>query len=63
LSQALFDHADLLDAVFNGTQLEKADFVTAVNYTIDPELNNIKKAKFSLHGLPGLLAKYGISVE
>ncbi|MDB5256978.1 MAG: putative low-complexity protein [Chitinophagaceae bacterium] len=63
LSNAVFDNTDLADAIFNGTELKEADFVTAYNYIIDPELNNIKKAKFSLHGVVGLLAKHAIHIE
>ncbi len=63
LFQAVFDHCDLSDAIFNGTDLREADFVTAHNYSIDPELNTIKKAKFSLDGVVGLLAKYAIRIE
>ena len=63
LSTAIFDNCDLKDATFEGTILEKADFRTAYNYTINPETNRLKKAKFSLAGLPGLLAKYGIEVD
>jgi fluoroquinolone resistance protein len=63
LSNAVFDNSDLADAVFNGTDLKEADFRTASNYMIDPELNAIKKAKFSLHGISGLLTKYGIRIE
>jgi uncharacterized protein YjbI with pentapeptide repeats len=62
LSHAVFDATDLADAIFNGTNLKEADFVNAYNYTIDPELNDIKKAKFSLQGVPGLLTKYGIRI-
>ncbi len=63
LSGSLFDHTDLADSIFNGTDLKEADFRTAYNYAIDPELNSIKKAKFSLHGVVGLLTKYGIRIE
>ncbi|HUZ61183.1 MAG TPA: hypothetical protein VMU83_20575 [Hanamia sp.] len=35
------------------TNLEKADFRSAFNYSIDPELNEIKKAKFSSDELSG----------
>ncbi|OQA01530.1 MAG: hypothetical protein BWY70_00347 [Bacteroidetes bacterium ADurb.Bin408] len=45
------------------TNLEKADLRTAFNYIIDPELNHIKKARFSLRGISGLLAKYNIDIE
>lgn len=63
LSNSIFQNTDLSNSVFNRTNLFKADFVTAYNYDIDPEINNIKKAKFSLHGLTGLLNKYDIHIE
>jgi fluoroquinolone resistance protein len=63
LSACLFDNCDFLNATFFNAILEKADFRTSYNYTIDPETNKLKKAKFSLTGLPGLLSKYGIDVE
>ncbi len=63
LSQAVFDGCDLADAVFEDTVLEKADLRTAFNYSIDPAMNRVKKAKFSLMGVRGLLRKYDIEVE
>ncbi len=63
LSNAIFANCDLLKAVFENTILEKADFTTAYNYSLDPELNKIKKAKFSMPGLTGLLDKYNIEIE
>jgi fluoroquinolone resistance protein len=63
LSAATFDRCDLLRAVFDNTMLEKADFRTAYNYSIDPTSNKIKKAKFSLLGLAGLLDKFEIEVH
>lgn len=63
LSKALFDNTDLQSAVFDNTNLQEANLATAYNYTIDPERNNIKKAKFSIHGIMGLLAKYDIRLE
>ncbi|MBN1760214.1 MAG: pentapeptide repeat-containing protein [Chitinispirillaceae bacterium] len=60
---AVFDDCDLSGAVFNRTNLEKADLRTSFGYTIDPEINNLKKTKFSLDGVPGLLHKYGIEIE
>ncbi len=62
-SQVIFDQCNLTSAIFDRTLLEKADFRTAFNYTINPEINRIKKAKFSLQGLEGLLQKYQIEVE
>jgi fluoroquinolone resistance protein len=63
LTSALFDNCDLLDAHFENTNLEKADLRTSFNYQLAPELNKIKKAKFTLNGLPGLLSHYGIIIE
>jgi hypothetical protein len=33
------------------------------NYSIDPDLNKIKKARFSTQGIAGLLDKYDIEIE
>jgi uncharacterized protein YjbI with pentapeptide repeats len=63
LTEALFDNCNLRLTVFSETIANKADFSTSYNYTIDPEKNKIKKAKFSLDGLVGLLAKYDIVVK
>jgi len=63
LTKATFTHADLNGALFDRTILKEADLTTAINYSIDPEQNNIKKAKFSLHGVAGLLHKYDITIE
>ncbi len=63
LTESLFDECDLTRATFDNTLLEKADFRTAFNYSMDPEINKIKKARFSVYGLPGLLGKYNIEVD
>ena len=63
LSGALLDNCDLARSTFENTNLEKADLRSAYNYVIDPELNRIKKAQFSLQGIPGLLIKYDIAIE
>jgi fluoroquinolone resistance protein len=63
LSSAVFDNCDLIGAIFKDTILEKADLRTAINYSIDPELNRIKKAKFSRSGIAGLLDKYDIEID
>jgi fluoroquinolone resistance protein len=63
LSAASFDNCDLTGAIFKDTILEKADFRTAINYSIDPELNRIEKAKFSRSGLAGLLDKYDLELD
>jgi uncharacterized protein YjbI with pentapeptide repeats len=63
LTGSLFDNCDLTRTVFANTIIEKADFRTAYNYSIDPEMNRIKKAMFSLQGVSGLLDKYNILIE
>lgn len=62
LSQAVLAGCDLSGAMFDRTNLEKADLSTAFNYVLDPEKNKIKKAKFSMPGVMGLLVKYDIKV-
>jgi uncharacterized protein YjbI with pentapeptide repeats len=63
LTKSTFSNTDLSNAVFNKTILKEANFLSAINYTIDPEMNTLKKAKFSITGVVGLLTKYGIIIE
>jgi fluoroquinolone resistance protein len=63
LTGSVFDRCDLLRAKFEKTNLEKVDFLTSFNYSIDPELNRVRKAKFSNLGLAGLLDKYDIDIK
>lgn len=63
LTGAIFDNADLAMAVFEKTILEKADLRNAYNYSIDPDSNRIKNAKFSMSGIAGLLHKYHIEID
>ncbi len=63
LTASSFENCDLQRAIFMQCNLQKADFRTSFNYVLDPELNRIKKAKFSLLGVPGLLYKYDIHID
>lgn len=63
LSGSVFENCDLTRAVFYDSILIKTDFRSSINYSIDPEKNRIKKAMFSLSGLPGLLDKYNIEID
>ncbi|GGH13621.1 pentapeptide repeat-containing protein [Sphingobacterium alkalisoli] len=63
LTQSVFDNCNLLHSKFFQSILEKVDFRSAYNYTIDPDNNKLKKAKFSLVGVPGLLEKYDININ
>ena len=63
LSEAIFNKCNLARATFVNTNLEKADLRTAFNYSLDPEFNRIKKARFSLPSVIGLLDKYDLKIE
>lgn len=63
LSGSTFDNTDLSGAIFNATELKEVDFLTAYNYTIDPEFNPMRKAKFATQGISGLLEKYDIKIQ
>ncbi len=63
LTEAVFSGCNLREARFVQTLLEKADLRTAVNYSIDPELNKIQKAGFSYPSVLRLLDKYSITVS
>lgn len=63
LREADFSGSNLRNAVFERTDLRKSNFTSARNYSFSAEDNRIKGARFSVAGLPGLLAEYGIVVE
>jgi fluoroquinolone resistance protein len=58
-----FGQCNLENAHFNGCDLRGADFVTAYNYSIDPEKNQLRNARFSREGVAGLLRKYDIVID
>ncbi|GAB3203630.1 uncharacterized protein YjbI with pentapeptide repeats [Pontibacter aydingkolensis] len=62
LSNAILDDTNLERAIFHNTNLTGADLSTAFNFDIDPEINAIKKAKFSQYSLQGLLTKYNLQI-
>jgi uncharacterized protein YjbI with pentapeptide repeats len=63
LSSANFAGSDLSAALFEQTNLQKADFRSAYNFLIDPDINHMKKARFTKDGLAGLLTKYDLIIE
>ena len=63
LTEVIFENCDLQNAKFENTILEKADFRSSFNYTINPEINKIKGAKFSLKDIEGLLSQYQIKID
>ncbi|MEL6832229.1 MAG: pentapeptide repeat-containing protein [Bacteroidota bacterium] len=63
LSKASFEKSDLSRSQFEYTNLEGADFRTAIHFLINPEENRLKGAQFSASNLSGLLAHYGLKIE
>ncbi len=63
LSGLVLEYCNMAGALFSNTNLEKTDLGTAYNYSIDPEKNRLKKARFSMNGIAGLLEKYDIVIE
>lgn len=62
-SQSTFSGCDLMGAVFDRTNLTKADLRTAENFIIDPNSNTLKKARFSRMDLAGLLHSYDLDIR
>ena len=60
LAEANFDRAVLNRTVFFLTNLEQADFSTAIGNEIDPRHNSLRKARFSLAEVIGLLRPFSI---
>lgn len=63
LAGASFRECDLTRATFFRSNLEGADFRTAFGYSFAPESNRLKKARFSMPEVLGLLDGYGIDIE
>jgi uncharacterized protein YjbI with pentapeptide repeats len=63
LTSCIFKNCDLQGARFIHSILEKTDFRSSFNFTIDPEINNMKKAKFDSTNLAGLLYKYNLDID
>lgn len=62
LTGADFADTDLSGTLFHNCDLCKADFSTAVRYSIDPQTNKVKKAKFSLPEAISLLRGFDITI-
>jgi len=63
LTDVNFNQCDLLNALFDHSNLEHVDFRTSFNYSIDPDINMVMGAKFSLPEVLGLLDKYHIIID
>ncbi len=62
LKKAQFIDCNLDRAIISHCNLEEADFSTAFNFIINPNDNRMKKAKFSLQNLPGLVAVFDVKI-
>ena len=62
-TSCLFAGCDMGGALFDKSNLDRADFRTAYNYAFDPVSNRVKKAKFSLPEVVGLLCRFDIDIE
>lgn len=63
LKGSVFDSCDLKGAMFENTTLEKADLRTSQGFSINPEINTLRQAKFSKENALGLLGKYNIDIQ
>lgn len=62
LSKIHFIECDLFESIFNGPNLSGVDFTRAQNFSFDPTLNSVRKAKFLTQDLPGLLDKFDLVI-
>ncbi len=63
LSEAVLGNCDLASAIFDRTNLAKADLRSAFNFQIDPERNNLNRARFSTASLYGLLGRHNLNIS
>ncbi len=63
LSKIELHKCNLANAIFEQTNLSETDFRTAINFNIEPTINQVNKAKFTINGLVGLLRKYNLVIE
>lgn len=63
LKGSKFEDCNFNNANFDHTNLMSCDLRSSYNFNIDPENNKLKKAKFSLSGIGGLLSKYEIEID
>jgi uncharacterized protein YjbI with pentapeptide repeats len=62
LTGTIFRRCNLELARFEQNNLSQVDFSSSYNISLDPDENKLRKARFSLHNLPGLLKKYELVI-
>ncbi|MCM4159539.1 pentapeptide repeat-containing protein [Antarcticibacterium flavum] len=63
LEQTVFKDCDLDGAIFQNTNLKKADLRLARNFSINPQKNSLTRARFSSQNIAGLLDSYQIIID
>ena len=63
LTKTTFQDCDLYEGIFAQTNLSGVDLTAIQNFSIDPEINNLKKAKLLSQDLERLLYKYELIIE
>ena len=63
LTESVFRECDLLKAHFENTILDKVDFRSSFNFSLNPDLNRLKKTQFSRDTVTGLLHHLDIIIE
>jgi uncharacterized protein YjbI with pentapeptide repeats len=63
LSKSLLINCDLYEALFAKTNLSGVDFTNSINFSIDPEINSLKNAKFLTQDLFRLLTRHKLIIE
>ena len=63
LNHASFVGSDLQNSLFMHTNLKQADFTNATNYSIDPQINSITQARFSVPEVMSLLNYFDIKIN
>lgn len=56
-------NSDFTGAIFDHTNLEKTDLRQSYNFSINPEINNIKRAKVSASEIIGFLHQYNLEIK
>lgn len=63
LTASVFQNCDLSGTSFVRSVLEKTDFRSARNFSLDPAVNKVKQAKFSALNLSGLLHHFNLDID
>ncbi|MFO7720822.1 MAG: pentapeptide repeat-containing protein [Gillisia sp.] len=63
LQNSIFEKCKLSGVIFENSILENSHFKPAQSFSIDPELNRIRNAKFSATNISGLLDRYNLIIE